>query len=293
MQAGTKTRTDMPQAVDVDAADFWELVASRPDPLLAPMLRGYWGYAEQSTGPVCRHELPIADIVLIVNLGDALRLVQPDGQPLIIDAGQGFIAGLHTSYTITETTGSQSGVEVRLSPLGAYRLFRRPMHDLCNRSVDLRDINATWMNALIRQLREESDWAARFAACDATLLERSAVTQRSSSEVAWAWRQLQRSGGRVAIATLCDELGWSPKRLISRFREQIGLPPKEAARLIRFQRAAASISETAIIDWDAFAQWHGFFDQSHLIHECRRFAGDTPQRLRQRALGPGSGFVAN
>lgn len=293
MHAGNVTRADALQGVDVDAAATWELVARKPDPLLASALRGYWGYAERSPGPICRHELPIADIVLIANFGDPLRLVQPGGQPLTIGAGQGFIAGLHTTYTVTETTGSQSGVEFRLSPLGAYRFFQQPMHDLCNRSIDLRDINASWINALTRKLLEESAWATRFAACDAALLERAASTRRSSSEVAWAWRQLQRSGGHVAIATLCEELGWSPKRLIARFREQIGLPPKEAARLIRFQRVAASISETAIIDWDEFASRHGYFDQSHLIHECRRFAGDTPQRLRQRALGMGSGFAAN
>jgi methylphosphotriester-DNA--protein-cysteine methyltransferase len=167
------------------------------------------------------------------------------------------------------------------------------MGDLCNRSVDLRDIDASWMNPLVQRLQEEPDWASRFAACDATLLGHRTSTQQPSPEVVWAWRQMQRSGGRVAIATICQELGWSPKRLITHFREQIGLPPKETSRLIRFQRVIDSISGNATIDWDAFAVRHGFFDQSHLIHECRRFAGDTPQGLRQRLLGPGSGFAAN
>jgi AraC-like DNA-binding protein len=271
----------------------WELEAKEPAPALTSIVRGYWGYAERTPGPMCRHELPTADIVLIVNLGDPLRLIQPDGEPLNISGGQGFIAGLHTRYTTTETTGSQAGLEFRLSPLGAYRLFRQPMHDLCNRSVDLRDIDAPWMTTLSERLLEEPGWASRFAACDAALQDQSSSMPRPSPEVAWAWRQLQRTGGRVAIATLCEELGWSPKRLIARFREQIGLPPKEASRLIRFQRVAASIAGNAGDDWDAFALRHGYFDQSHLIHECRRFAGDTPQGLRQRLLGPGSGFSAN
>jgi AraC-like DNA-binding protein len=231
--------------------------------------------------------------VLIVNLGDPLLLVQPDGQPLTIGAGQGFVAGLHTSYTVTETTGSQSGIELRLSPLGAHRLFGQPMHDLCNCSTDLRDIDASWLNVLAKRLQEGPDWATRFAACDDALLGQHSNSPEVSPEIAWAWRQLSRSSGRVAISALSEELGWSPRRLIARFREQIGLPPKEAARLIRFQRVAASISDTAIDDWDEFAPRHGYYDQSHLIHECRRFAGDTPQRLRQRLLGPGSGFAAN
>jgi methylphosphotriester-DNA--protein-cysteine methyltransferase len=101
------------------------------------------------------------------------------------------------------------------------------------------------------------------------------------------------SGGRVPIATLADELGWSPKRLIARFREQIGLPPKQTARLLRFQRAAAAIATGQAADWGYFAQRHGYYDQSHLINEFQRMAGDTPDGLARRRLPGDGGFAAD
>ena len=113
-----------------------------------------------------------------------------------------------------------------------------------------------------------------------------------SPEIAWAWRQLAQSDGRIAIASLTDELGWSPKRLIARFRAQIGLPPKQAARLLRFQRASEDLAPAAASDWCAFAQDYGFYDQAHLINEFRRFAGDTPDGLLRRRL-PMGGFAAD
>ena len=40
------------------------------------------------------------------------------------------------------------------------------------------------------------------------------------------------SRGRVRVERLAAEVGWSRKRLWSRFRSQIGLTPKRSAQLI-------------------------------------------------------------
>jgi AraC-like DNA-binding protein len=140
-------------------------------------------------------------------------------------------------------------------------------------------------------LQAAPTWDARFAALDAALAARLPDAHNPSPEVAWAWRQLTISGGRVPIATLAEELRWSPKRLIARFREQVGLPPKQVARLLRFQRATNLFLATETPDWGALARQSGYYDQSHLIHEFQRFAGDTPHGLARRRLVTGGGFA--
>jgi AraC-like DNA-binding protein len=60
---------------------------------------------------------------------------------------------------------------------------------------------------------------------------------RPSPDVAWAWRRLTETGGRLPIGSLTAELGCSRRHLTARFREQIGPPPKVAARILRFRRA--------------------------------------------------------
>ena len=105
-------------------------------------------------------------------------------------------------------------------------------------------------------------------------------------EVAHIWDRLARSGGRVGIAALADEVGWSRRHLSARFGTELGLPPKQAARVLRFERASAlllhgrhSLAEISF--------YGGFADQAHLHREWRALAGATPNEwLRQERNDP-------
>jgi methylphosphotriester-DNA--protein-cysteine methyltransferase len=81
------------------------------------------------------------------------------------------------------------------------------------------------------------------------------------------------------VGFLSSRLEISRKHLIQLFRDQIGLPPKRAARLIRFNRVVELVQQNDSPDWADLAQCAGFFDQSHLINEVRRFTGKLPTEL--------------
>ena len=277
--------------------DGWELARGRPALRLRALVRGYEGYRETLGRPLRRRELPSATIPVIVNFGAPYRILDPadpDDRSRLVEHRGGFVAGLHDTFSVTESTGAAHCLQINLSPLGAFRLFRRPMSDIAHQVVALEDLLGRDAALLAERLIEQPGWTPRFEALDAMIAARLAEAPRASPEVAWAWRQLTSSGGQVPIATRVEELGWSPKRLIARFREQIGLTPKQAARLVRFERAAAEIAagETGF-DWDLFAPRHGFYDQSHLINEFRRFAGDTPEGLLRRRLPGNGGFASD
>src|SRR4030095_540445 len=89
-----------------------------------------------------------------------------------------------------------------------------------------------------------------------------------------AGRRPPTSGGGVGVDARADEVGWSRKRLWSRFRSQLGITPKRAARLVRFDHAAHLLAAGHAAA-PAGAQ-SGYVDQSHLHREVRAFAGLTP-----------------
>src|SRR4029453_8275939 len=90
---------------------------------------------------------------------------------------------------------------------------------------------------LWEQVEEASSWDGRFARLEAFLARRLGARRDAQRGVAWAWHRLRESAGRAEIADLARALGWSHRRLIAGFRDQVGLAPKRTARILRFDRA--------------------------------------------------------
>ncbi|MCI4061687.1 helix-turn-helix domain-containing protein [Micromonospora sp. R77] len=133
------------------------------------------------------------------------------------------------------------------------------------------------------------DWPRRFALLDAALVDRLAGAAPVDPALVAAWRLLAGSGGRIGVAEVVEEVGWSRRHLAVRFRRELGLPPKVVARLLRFQTAYASLGRELITapgaepvpgaGWAELAVRCGYYDQSHLIRDFRQFTGESPSEL--------------
>ena len=88
-------------------------------------------------------------------------------------------------------------------------------------------------------------------------------------------------------------MGYSRKQLINRFRQHIGLPPKLAARVIRFSHAVRLLQESEERNWMDIAFDAGYYDQSHLIRDFLEFTGSTPTEYIARLLPGGGGMVGD
>lgn len=90
------------------------------------------------------------------------------------------------------------------------------------------------------------------------------------------------AGGRLPVAEIARRVGWSRRHLAERFRAETGLGPKEAARVVRFDRARRVLSDRArggrLPDLAALAADGGFADQAHLTREWQAFTGLPPTR---------------
>jgi AraC-like DNA-binding protein len=250
----------------------WPRLVAAPQARLRPLLpRGYVGFTEATTP---RHLiLPATTSVPLV-----VKLVDSPHRP------PAFVMGAHDSFTVLEGACAPAYLEVLLAPLGAYRLLGLPMAEFSGQLVDLVEVLGADARRLADQLREAPSWRQRFALVDRFLLERLDRGPRPSAEVGQAWRRLVASGGSVPIAQLADEVDWSHKHLIARFRQQVGLPPKTAARLIRFDGVWRRLDGRQPLDWARVARKVGYADQAHLIREFHQFTGTTPTAFAARAL---------
>jgi AraC-like DNA-binding protein len=247
-----------------------------PHPSLRAHVHSYCGYREDLLAPLRRRELPGERVTLILSFGAPIRL---RGTARTTGVFTSFLVGLGDAPTVTEHDGGQYGVQVDLTPLGAHALLGAPMSAFANTAVPLGDVGPRLGADLAERLAAAPGWPARFALLDRVLGARIETGPAPAPEVAWVWRRLRRSAGQVRIGALAGEVGWSPRHLVSRFREQVGLAPKPVARVLRFRRALALLAAPGGPPWAEAAVACGYYDQAHLNREFRALAGCTPTAL--------------
>jgi AraC-like DNA-binding protein len=242
----------------------WEVARRLPAPAIRPLLgQALEGWTWEGRGAARSRELPFPGVPLILNLGGSWRVEDTN-----LDS---FLAGLHTRPTTVVGGQRFSCLELRLTPIGTRRLLGMPLHELTNRSVPLEEL-LPGVETLTARLRDVPGWDARFDLVESFLGRRLEGSTPPPRELEWAWRQLMLSGGRVRVRALAHELGWSPRRLINRFRDYVGLPPKAAARVIRFDRAVTALSSGTPQIAEVAAAC-GYADQAHLAREVKSLTG--------------------
>ena len=183
-----------------------------------------------------------------------------------------FVAGLLPGQL---RAGGWNGecLQIRLSPVVAARVLGLPA-ELTGTVVPLEDVWVRDARQIEERLRAATSWDERFTIAAEFLGRRLGARPSVDSEVAHTWRRTVNSRGLVRVDGLAKEVGWGRKRLWSRFRSQIGLTPKRAAQLVRFDHAAHLLAAGHAVA--SVAAEAGYVDQSHLHREVKAIAGITP-----------------
>ena len=265
----------------------WEMWRTPAHPRLAGLVDPYTGFREDAP-PVARAELPSGRIPLILNLGAPFEVASPAGAGTL----GSFTAGLHDGPAVVTARGAAVCLQVDLSPPAARRVLGLPLAELTNRAVELADLPGTGARELVERIAEAPTWEARFAIVDAWLLRRLADGPEAGA-VERAWDAIAGAGGAVRMGPLAGELGVPRTHLATRFRRELGLSPRDAARVLRLERAVELLRADPTAGLAGVAATCGWYDQAHMHRDVRRLARCTPAELRARVLPDGGGIAAN
>jgi AraC-like DNA-binding protein len=267
----------------------WEMVRREAPPRLRGAVARSVGYSERWRGPLSRRETPECGVVLVLGLGPDLAVGRAGAQP---ERHTALVAGLHERPVRTEHGGEQTGVQVDLSPLAARAILGVPLREVANRTVELHDLLGTEGSELVDRMRELTSWGDRFAVLDSFLERRLAAAAPPRPEVTRAFSLLAASHGRLPVEALASETGFSRRHLTARFHEEIGLPPKSLARILRFGRARTLLLEGGHSLADVAFEC-GYYDQPHLNRDFRELAGVSPLAYLGARLPDGGGISAD
>lgn len=240
----------------------------KPGPRLAPFVESLWFFQGASGGT--ERVLPSGRAQLIIDLAG------PPSGPSSLWAGPRTGPVEVSGQAMTRLVG------VVFEPAGAAPFLPLPCAELRNLNVELEALWGASARELRDWLREAPDATTALLRLERSLIARLRFEARADPWVSAALPALD-AGYRV------DEVirlsGASRATLMRRFERDVGLTPKQYARLHRFQRALKVLARGGA-DLARVAVAVGFSDQAHMNHDFKKLGGVTPSRYRPLASGP-------
>ncbi|MEU3271777.1 AraC family transcriptional regulator [Saccharomonospora sp. NPDC006951] len=259
------------------AGDEWAM--REPHPELRRYVSRYIGYTQSGDLPSVHRGLPGRHVTVSLSLASPIRvLALPDGTETRLTVA-GLVGGIHVGPALIAQERFLSGIQLELNPLGTAALLGVSSAELAGDIVDLADFGSPALASLAGRLAETPTWRGRFAVLDAVLRAQLVERHGPPAEVEWAWRRLTAAAGALRVADLASEVGWSRRHFGERFRRELGLSPKQAGRVLRFERANRLLRGDSAHARGGLAELAvlcGYYDQAHLTNEWRALAGCSP-----------------
>ena len=120
---------------------------------------------------------------------------------------------------------------------------------------------------------------------------RLAQARAARPEIAWSVACIERTRGRVSIAALRKQTGFSKVRLATLFRDEVGLTPKRYARTVRLRHVLRMLQDGRASLADV-ALGAAYYDQPHMTAEFRALGDVTPRAFLAARHSVGDGSTA-
>lgn len=244
---------------------------------LRPYIQSFWSFRRATPQLTFREEYmhPRGGFGVVFNFGDPVfldgRLVK---EPLFLD-------GANTLSRKMGFVGQVDMVGVRFREGGAYPFLGVPLHELRDTFTLLDVLDRRQLLLLHARLAETAVLAQRFSLLDQWLMDRLAQGRARSLLIPPSLARLQGQAGQLPIPQLAEELAVSQRQLERLFQLQVGMTPKQYARLVRVETARLALKQhpetTTRLAVDL-----GFYDQAHFIREFRSVIGMTPTAYKKR-----------
>jgi AraC-like DNA-binding protein len=253
-----------------------QLLSHRPQLPLADFVDQLW--LSQGAAPAHQMErlLPDGTVELIINLHqDCISLYDRADYHLCGTAPGCIVSGPRSQYFVIDTQDQTAIMGVHFRPGGAFPFFLAPPSELADQSVALDALWGAAASELRERLLASPTPAGKFRVLEACLLQQLAKPLERHPAVTFGIRQFL-GPSQHSVAQVVDKAGFSQRRFIQLFDQQVGLTPKLFLRVSRFQRAVRTVHTAGQVDWAGLALDCGYFDQAHFIHDFQSFAGITP-----------------
>ncbi|RAJ73727.1 helix-turn-helix protein [Chitinophaga dinghuensis] len=202
---------------------------------------------------------------IVLNLGDTCKT---DSGASSMDYGKTYIVGAMNTFKDTFIDRNTRLLGVCFKPAMFSSFFNyASQHELTNQTVEFGTRYAFDMGKLHQS---PAPYLNSF------FLDRRKTIHPLLQSVL---KDIHGCNGDVNIFEVARRNYITVRQLERHFKAHIGLSPKEYAKIIRFQSALTMMNANHPRKLSAIAFDCGFYDQSHLTNEIKKYTGYTPAQL--------------
>ena len=230
--------------------------------------------------------LPDGNAEFIVNLTDNPQIIY-DNETLteLQSFGPAWVSGVRTQpITIPSGRGNRMLI-VAFKKGKAHPFYNFPMSELANLIVDAGLVFGIKLRNLRERLLNTDSIPQMFLTVEEFLMQQagdSLHTNTSSKCIEYAVANIVNQPTLLGFQQFSRQIGYSQKHFIDLFKKQVGVPPKQYLKIMRFQKAIQEIENHISIQWSSIATESGFYDQAHFIGDFKNFSGFTPGEYMKR-----------
>ena len=167
---------------------------------------------------------------------------------------------------------------VKFTALGLYQLTGIDMKHISDKIIDAQEIWNRDIALLYEEILSKETQLEQLAALEHFLMKKRNRQPKNDRIEALNDSLYQIEHHKIfSIAHIRDNNFISKKTFERYFQNYIGVSPKQYANICRFNKLRSYLDHlNTEADWNDISFDFGYYDQSHLIREFKRYAGKTP-----------------
>lgn len=246
-----------------------------PDYPLSEIVDYFW-YVYGTVNHPREKILPAGNQELMINLNDEFLMEDNSGEVSKKCRKMWFSSVLTKPIIIHTSTTKVIGISFKNS--GAFSLFGFPLKEFNNIVTDIENIWFDKVNEIRDRLLEFNDINAQFKLLDKLITSQINNYVGLNKSVEYSISLM----GNMNIKDISAKVGYTPKHLISLFKQYMGINPNLYKKIIQFQSTLNMMNSNKDIDLQEVAFRSGYYDQSHFIHYFKEFAEFTPTQYLKK-----------
>lgn len=244
---------------------------------LSSLIDCYWTLKVPPSGSNQRQRIvPDGNIEMAFILGDDIkRYVSKDE---FIYQPKAMVLGQIIKPFYIEPCGLVDTFAISFHPYGLSHFISKPIKELVDKETPIAQLfEPEEAEKLEKEIIEAGNTQERIKIIELFFLDKLKETVTIDKIVKRTVDMLLTTNGKISINSLVDENSSRRRQLERKFKNQIGISPKQLVRVIRFLSSLRALQNGDKINLTDVAHRNEFYDHAHFIKDFREFTGVSPK----------------